>query len=67
MFLNNANFTLQNESNKLFVFDETSEKKRKSFSFCAKEDPFKDMNLFQNALGNEGTLNKIMPETKGGI
>lgn len=68
MFFNNSNFPLQNDTNKLFVFDEAHEsKKRKSISFCAKDDPLREMNLFQNALGNEFTAGKNNPDPKSKI
>jgi hypothetical protein len=61
MFFNNTNFPLPNEPNRFFTFDETNEsKKRKSFSFCAKDDPNKEINLFQNVIGGE--LNKERAE-----
>lgn len=47
------------------MFEDNNEiKKRKSFSFCAKEDPIKDINLFQNALGGESNSNKLFQDSK---
>lgn len=61
MFFNNTNFPIQNESNRLFAFDEAIEStKRKSFSFCAKDEINKEINLFQNVIG--GDLSKDRAE-----
>lgn len=65
MFFNNNNFSLQNSADKLFVFDETIEaKKRKSLSFCAKDDPNKEINLFQNVIGGDQNIEKVEQESK---